>query len=81
MRELLSNLSYMSSPLTRHLRETSRISQGSTQVLDHILCAEDCDVDVQNSNALDRDTPLHLAVKFEEDGRSGLRSWLGEWRV
>jgi hypothetical protein len=29
-------------------------------------------------NKLQRDTPLHLAVKIEENGREGLREYLGE---
>ena len=41
-----------------------RVSNKSTTVLDHILSCEECDVDP--INALDRDTPLHLAVKLED---------------
>lgn len=36
------------------------IIYASTTVLEHILCHEQCDVDIQNK--LQRDTPLHLAV-------------------
>lgn len=37
------------------------IIYASTTVLEHILCHEQCDVDLQNK--LQRDTPLHLAVR------------------
>ncbi|KAG5643300.1 hypothetical protein DXG03_001227 [Asterophora parasitica] len=39
------------------------VSNGSTDVLEHILSHEECDVDPQNR--LDKSTPLHLAVKIE----------------
>ncbi|KAF5385075.1 hypothetical protein D9615_000992 [Tricholomella constricta] len=39
------------------------VSHGSTDVLEHILSHEQCDVDPQNR--LDKSTPLHLAVKIE----------------
>jgi hypothetical protein len=52
------------------------ITYASTTVLDHILEHDQCDVDLQNK--LQRDTPLHLAVKIEENGREGLREYLGE---
>jgi hypothetical protein len=52
------------------------IIYASTTVLDHILEHDQCDVDLQNK--LQRDTPLHLAVKIEENGREGLREYLGE---
>jgi hypothetical protein len=48
-------------------------------VLDHILEHDQCDVDLQNK--LQRDTPLHLAVKIEENGREGLREYLGELQI
>ncbi|KAH8085686.1 hypothetical protein HD553DRAFT_310039 [Filobasidium floriforme] len=50
------------------------IIYASTTVLDHILEHDQCDVDLQNK--LQRDTPLHLAVKIEENGREGLREYL-----
>ncbi|GHJ90333.1 hypothetical protein NliqN6_6735 [Naganishia liquefaciens] len=55
------------------------IMNASTTVLEHILCHEQCDVDLQNK--LERDTPLHLAVKTEEDEREGLRLYLVETLV
>ncbi|PBK93586.1 ankyrin [Armillaria gallica] len=39
------------------------VSNGSTDVLEHILSHEDCDVDP--INRIERATPLHLAVKLE----------------
>ena len=53
------------------------IIYASTTVLDHILEHDECDVDLQNK--LQRDTPLHLAVKIEENGREGLREYLGQF--
>ncbi|KAJ9099273.1 hypothetical protein QFC21_004154 [Naganishia friedmannii] len=50
------------------------IIHASTSVLEHILCHDECDVDLQNK--LQRETPLHLAT--EEDGRDGLRLYLVE---
>jgi hypothetical protein len=38
----------------------------STDVLEHILSHEDCDVDPVNR--IDKATPLHLAVQIEEAG-------------
>jgi hypothetical protein len=55
------------------------IIYASTTVLDHILEHDQCDVDLQNK--LQRDTPLHLAVKIEENGREGLREYLGESQI
>lgn len=55
--------------------EHNSVVYASTTVLDHILEHEQCDVDLQNK--LQRDTPLHLAVKIEENGREGLREYLG----
>ncbi|KAI5450595.1 hypothetical protein NCC49_002854 [Naganishia albida] len=52
------------------------IIYASTTVLEHILCHEQCDVDIQNK--LQRDTPLHLAVRTEEEGRQGLQLHLVE---
>ncbi|EIM92840.1 ankyrin [Stereum hirsutum FP-91666 SS1] len=40
------------------------VSHGSTDVLEHILTHEDCDVDPVNR--LDKATPLHLAVQTED---------------
>lgn len=53
----------------------------STGILEHLLTHDQCDVDLQNK--LMHDTPLHLAVKFDEvsDGREGLRAWLVEQLV
>lgn len=53
----------------------------SLSILDHLLTHEECDVDIQNR--VQRDTPLHLAIKVEEgDGRFGLREYLGRsWSV
>ncbi len=39
------------------------MSNGSTDVLEHILSHEDCDVDP--INRIEKATPLHLAVKLE----------------
>ncbi|KAJ7207500.1 ankyrin repeat-containing domain protein [Mycena pura] len=39
-------------------------SQGSTDVLEHILSHEDCDVDP--INRIEKATPLHLAVRLED---------------
>ncbi|TRM70611.1 ankyrin repeat-containing domain protein [Schizophyllum amplum] len=39
------------------------VSQGSTDVLEHILSHDDCDVDP--INRIEKATPLHLAVKVE----------------
>ncbi|KAK0224763.1 ankyrin repeat-containing domain protein [Armillaria nabsnona] len=39
------------------------VSNGSTDVLEHILSHEDCDVDP--INRIEKATPLHLAVKLE----------------
>jgi hypothetical protein len=65
--------------LTRHRHFLpSSVSHASIAVLEHILCADHCDVDITNGNVLDRDTPLHLAVKLDEDGRKGLRAYVGE---
>lgn len=50
------------------------IMHASISVLEHLLCAEGCDVDLQNK--IMRDTPLHLAVKVDEEGRWGLRAFL-----
>ena len=35
-------------------------------MLDHILCHENCDVDPINK--LDKETPLHIAVRLEDPG-------------
>ncbi|KAJ7729086.1 ankyrin repeat-containing domain protein [Mycena maculata] len=40
------------------------VSHGSTDVLEHILSHEECDVDP--INRLDKATPLHLAVRLED---------------
>ncbi|KAK0234166.1 ankyrin repeat-containing domain protein [Armillaria fumosa] len=42
------------------------VSNGSTDVLEHILSHEDCDVDP--INRIEKATPLHLAVKLEHPG-------------
>lgn len=39
-------------------------SKGSTDVLEHILSHEDCDVDP--INRIERATPLHLALRIDE---------------
>ncbi|KAF9469525.1 ankyrin repeat-containing domain protein [Collybia nuda] len=39
------------------------VSHGSTDVLEHILSREGCDVDPINS--IEKATPLHLAIKIE----------------
>lgn len=41
----------------------SSVIHGSTDVLEHILEHEDCDVDPINS--IEKATPLHLAIKIE----------------
>lgn len=48
------------------------VIHASTTVLELILCHEQCDVDLQNK--LERDTPLHLAVRI----RLALHSCSGE---
>ncbi|KAK7063607.1 ankyrin [Favolaschia claudopus] len=40
------------------------VSNGSTDVLEHILSHEDCDVDP--INRIEKATPLHLAVQLED---------------
>lgn len=42
----------------------SRALNGSTDVLEHILSHEDCDVDPVNR--LDKQTPLHFALRIED---------------
>jgi hypothetical protein len=46
---------------------SSSASYGSTEVLEHILCHDDCDVDLINS--VGRKTPLHLAVQLDDTDR------------
>jgi len=41
------------------------VQNGSTYVLEHILCHAECDVDP--INRIDRATPLHLACRLEHD--------------
>ncbi|KAF8808203.1 ankyrin [Phlegmacium glaucopus] len=41
------------------------VSQGSTDVLEHILSHEDCDVDPVNH--IDKATPLHLAAQIQHE--------------
>ena len=41
-----------------------RVSQGSTDVLEHILSHEDCDVDP--INRIEGATPLHLALQLKD---------------
>ena len=41
----------------------SRVSNGSTDVLEHILSHEQCDVDPINK--IEGATPLHLAINIE----------------
>lgn len=59
----------MSRPLSGHSSSDNRselhgsVSQGSTDVLEHILSHEECDVDP--INRIDGATPLHLAVKLK----------------
>lgn len=43
------------------LKKKLRSQYGSTTVLEHLLSYEGCDVDLQNR--LERDTPLHAAIK------------------
>ncbi len=50
-------------PYARHWRRKKSVSNGSTDVLEHILSHEDCDVDP--INRIEKATPLHLAVKLE----------------
>jgi hypothetical protein len=40
------------------------VKNGSTDVLDHILSHDNCDVDP--INRLEKDTPLHFAMKLED---------------
>lgn len=40
------------------------VSHGSTDVLEHILSHEDCDVDP--INRIEKATPLHIAVRIED---------------
>ncbi|KAF8588936.1 hypothetical protein K439DRAFT_1651726 [Ramaria rubella] len=47
------------------LGNTGLAQHGSTTVLEHLLSFEGCDVDLQNR--LERDTPLHAAVKNLDD--------------
>ncbi|PFH48126.1 hypothetical protein AMATHDRAFT_150600, partial [Amanita thiersii Skay4041] len=47
------------------LGNTRKAAQGSTEVLEHILSHEDCDVDPVNR--IERETPLHLAVKLKDE--------------
>ena len=56
--------------------QSIRIIQASTNVLEHILCHDSCDVDLRNR--LNGDTPLHIAVRQRWEGMQGLRLYLGE---
>ncbi|KAJ3736679.1 hypothetical protein DFJ43DRAFT_1149745 [Lentinula guzmanii] len=49
------------------------VQNGSTDVLEHILSHEACDVDP--INRINRATPLHLACQLEDDG---MRSYMVE---
>ncbi|KAJ3799980.1 ankyrin repeat-containing domain protein, partial [Lentinula aff. detonsa] len=49
------------------------VQNGSTDVLEHILTHEACDVDP--INRINRATPLHLACQLEDDG---MRSYMVE---
>jgi uncharacterized protein len=49
------------------------VSHTSTEVLEHILNVDECDVDPQNR--IERATPLHLAVKLEDPE---MRAWMVE---
>lgn len=46
------------------VRNLHSASLGNTDVLEHILSHDDCDVDP--INRLERATPLHLAVKIDD---------------
>lgn len=52
---------------------TCSVQNGSTDVLEHILSHDDCDVDP--INRINRATPLHLACQLEDDG---IRSYMVE---
>ncbi|WVQ83418.1 hypothetical protein IAT38_005559 [Cryptococcus sp. DSM 104549] len=52
------------------------ISQGSTNVLETILCHETCDVDLRNR--LQGDTPLHIAVRNKWEEHPGMRLFMVE---
>ncbi|KIY44652.1 ankyrin, partial [Fistulina hepatica ATCC 64428] len=41
------------------------VSHGATDVLEHILAQEGCDVDIQNR--LEKATPFHLAIRLEDE--------------
>jgi len=49
------------------------VQNGSTDVLEHILSHDECDVDP--INRINRATPLHLACQLEDDG---IRSYMVE---
>ena len=55
----------------------SSVTNASTSVLEPLLEAEGCDVDLQNR--LEGDTPLHIAVRNRWEDQDGLQLFLGEW--
>lgn len=68
----------ISSPLgvSRHRNAAdSRITNASTGILEPLLEAEGCDVDLQNR--LEGDTPLHIAVRNRWEEQDGLQLFLG----
>lgn len=57
----MSNLYFIRSPI--EIFDITRVANGSTDVLEHILTQEECDVDP--INRLEKATPLHLAFQLE----------------
>jgi len=51
------------------------IQNASTNVLDHLLSHDTCDVDPRNR--LGGDTPLHIAIRQKWEDHEGLRVYLG----
>ena len=55
--------------------ETGSIQKASTTILEDLLTADDCDVDLQNKQG---DTPLHIAVRQKWQDEPNLRFHLGD---
>ena len=54
----------LTTSLLHSVNSEIRVSQGSTDVLEHILSYEDCDVDP--INRIEGATPLHLALQLTD---------------
>jgi hypothetical protein len=56
--------------------ELCRVQNASTNVLEHLLDHESCDVDPRNRQH--GDTPLHIAIRQKWEDHEGLRLYLGK---